>query len=97
MLFIPAYGKYCQPRDLFHILTRGARLQRWAREKTLSFVPPDGKFVLAEYQYALPHGALVGNVPVPLALKPNITVGEFGGALIIFVLSLCRVMRSDDI
>ena len=53
------------------------------REKTLSFVPPDGKFVLAEYQYALPHSALAGNVPVPLALKPNITVGEFGGALTI--------------
>ncbi|KAF9224333.1 clathrin adaptor mu subunit [Gyrodon lividus] len=55
------------------------RLQRWTREKILSFVPPDGKFVLAEYQYGPPQGALVGNVPVPLALKPNITVGEFGG------------------
>lgn len=65
------------------------------REKTLSFVPPDGKFVLAEYQYALPHGALAGNVPVPLALKPNITVGEFGGALTIFMSSFCSGMRFD--
>ncbi|KAF8845613.1 clathrin adaptor mu subunit [Paxillus ammoniavirescens] len=55
------------------------RLQRWTREKVLSFVPPDGKFVLAEYQYNAPQGALGGNVPVPLSLKPNITVGEFGG------------------
>ncbi|KAG6375102.1 Mu homology domain-containing protein [Boletus reticuloceps] len=62
----------------FHPCVRQV-LQRWMREKTLSFVPPDGKFVLMEYQYALPHAALAGNVPVPLALKPNITVGEFGG------------------
>lgn len=55
------------------------RLQRWTRERTLSFVPPDGKFVLAEYQYAVPHSALAGNVPVPLSLKPNIIVSEFGG------------------
>lgn len=27
------------------------RLQRWARDKTLSFIPPDGKFILAEYRY----------------------------------------------
>lgn len=62
------------------------------REKMLSFVPPDGKFVLAEYQYALPHGALAGNVPVPLALKPNITVGEFGGALTAFMSSFRKAV-----
>lgn len=28
------------------------RLQRWTREKSMSFVPPDGHFVLAEYRYA---------------------------------------------
>ncbi|KAG9317151.1 Mu homology domain-containing protein [Chiua virens] len=63
----------------FHSCVRQVWLQRWTREKTLSFVPPDGKSVLAEYQYATPHSALSGTVPVPLALKPNITVGEFGG------------------
>ncbi|KAH7888072.1 clathrin adaptor mu subunit [Phlebopus sp. FC_14] len=56
------------------------RLQRWTREKTLSFVPPDGKFILVEYQFKPPQGALASNVPVPVALKPNITVGEFGGS-----------------
>ncbi|TFK43309.1 Mu homology domain-containing protein [Crucibulum laeve] len=28
------------------------RLQRWTRDKALSFVPPDGRFVLAEYRYS---------------------------------------------
>jgi len=28
------------------------RLQRWTQNKTFSFVPPDGKFILAEYRYA---------------------------------------------
>ncbi|KAJ3524048.1 hypothetical protein NMY22_g11176 [Coprinellus aureogranulatus] len=28
------------------------RLQRWTREKSMSFVPPDGHFTLAEYRYA---------------------------------------------
>lgn len=27
-------------------------LQRWTRDKTLSFVPPDGRFTLGEYRYA---------------------------------------------
>ncbi|KIJ70417.1 hypothetical protein HYDPIDRAFT_79040 [Hydnomerulius pinastri MD-312] len=68
------------------------RLQRWTREKTMSFVPPDGKFMLAEYQFGPPQGALVGNVPIPAALKPNITVGEFGGEC-----SFCLISRSMKI
>ncbi|KAF9452005.1 clathrin adaptor, mu subunit [Macrolepiota fuliginosa MF-IS2] len=28
------------------------RLQRWARDKSLSFIPPDGRFILAEYRFA---------------------------------------------
>lgn len=28
------------------------RLQRWVRDKSLSFIPPDGRFVLAEYRFA---------------------------------------------
>ncbi|KAF8227969.1 clathrin adaptor, mu subunit [Tricholoma matsutake] len=40
-----------------HVLTDCAfhpcvRLQRWTRDKTLSFVPPDGRFTLGEYRYA---------------------------------------------
>lgn len=54
-------------------------LQRWKRDKTLSFIPPDGKFVLGEYQYASPQSTVVSNLPMPVTLKPNITVGESGG------------------
>ncbi|KAH7916717.1 clathrin adaptor mu subunit [Hygrophoropsis aurantiaca] len=56
------------------------RLQRWTRDKALSFVPPDGRFVLAEYQYT-GQSAVVSNVPVPLALKTSIDIGEFGGTI----------------
>jgi len=28
------------------------RLQRWSRDKIFSFVPPDGRFILAEYRYS---------------------------------------------
>ncbi|KAM6495683.1 Mu homology domain containing protein [Amanita muscaria] len=35
------------------------RLQRWNRDKVLSFIPPDGRFVLAEYRY-LPPAASTG-------------------------------------
>lgn len=55
------------------------RLQRWKRERILSFIPPDGKFVLEEYQYAPPQKAVVNNLPIPVSLKPNITIGELGG------------------
>ncbi|KAF8165113.1 Mu homology domain-containing protein [Crassisporium funariophilum] len=61
------------------------RLQRWTRDKTFSFVPPDGKFILAEYRYspnnsassvarlAAPSApaASLGkdNVPIPFVVK----------------------------
>ena len=33
------------------VFIRISRLQRWTREKSMSFVPPDGHFVLSEYRY----------------------------------------------
>jgi len=50
--------------------------------------------VLAEYQYAPLQGALINSVPVPLALKPIITVGEFGGSFTVTFSS--RTMRIMD-
>ncbi|KDR83498.1 hypothetical protein GALMADRAFT_261870 [Galerina marginata CBS 339.88] len=61
------------------------RLNRWSRDKTFSFVPPDGKFILAEYRYSptassSSAGRLAGtsappvtrdNVPIPFVLKTN--------------------------
>jgi len=55
------------------------RLQRWTRDNALSFVPPEGRFILADYQYKPPQGALISNVPLPLSLKANVDMGEFGG------------------
>jgi AP-3 complex subunit mu len=54
------------------------RLPRWARDRSLSFVPPDGRFVLAEYTYAPPGGAPVA---VPLALKPVVHLHDTGGTI----------------
>lgn len=45
------------------------RLARWSSQKSMSFVPPDGKFVLAEY-------SLAQAPPVPIALKVISTPGK---------------------
>jgi AP-3 complex subunit mu len=61
------------------------RLNRWTRGKTLSFVPPDGKFTLAEYRYSPTASTLASiavtkdNVPVPFALKTLFDVESQGG------------------
>ena len=71
-------------------LLRSARLQRWKRDKALSFVPPDGKFTLMEYRYVPPTSrslsAPSAQVPVPFTLKPAVTIEEDGG-------TPCRVHR----
>jgi AP-3 complex subunit mu len=78
-----------------HVLTDCAfhpcvRLQRWTRDKSLSFVPPDGHFILLDYRYAPSGSAVIGTstpglrgelVPVPIVLKTSIEINEFGGAL----------------
>jgi len=61
------------------------RLQRWKRDNALSFVPPDGKFTLMEYQYLPPTSRSLSapstQVPVPLIVKPTVTIEEDGGML----------------
>ncbi|KAF8639651.1 hypothetical protein AX17_000916 [Amanita inopinata Kibby_2008] len=68
------------------------RLQRWNRDKALSFIPPDGRFILAEYRYLPPAAVLPASmstdtsalakdvVPIPLSLKPVIELEENGGS-----------------
>ncbi|KAL4075691.1 clathrin adaptor mu subunit [Scleroderma citrinum] len=74
------------------------RLQRWKRDKTLSFIPPDGKFVLAEYQYVSPQSTVVSNLPMPVTLKPNIAVGESGGNFVVtFTSRMMKVMENVKI
>ncbi|GLB33446.1 putative adaptor complexes medium subunit family protein [Lyophyllum shimeji] len=52
------------------------RLKRWKESKVLSFVPPDGRFVLAEYRYAPGSTAAAArfvNTPAPTAPPLNLT------------------------
>jgi len=67
-----------------HVLTDCAfhscvRLQRWTRDKSLSFIPPDGRFTLAQYRYAPntspsarfvgPQNTLTADIPVTNVAK----------------------------
>ncbi|KXN86313.1 AP-3 complex subunit mu-1 [Leucoagaricus sp. SymC.cos] len=60
------------------------RVQRWTRDKSLSFIPPDGRFILAEYRFlpaaSAPTARFVSSgsqavsssrdtVPIPFAIK----------------------------
>ncbi|KAF8914140.1 clathrin adaptor mu subunit [Gymnopilus junonius] len=82
------------------------RLSRWSRDKTFSFVPPDGKFILAEYKYspnappvstiAAPPAAMY-NVPIPFVLKTNFDLQDYNGAVFrchINVSSQCRPLEN---
>ncbi|KAJ7179515.1 Mu homology domain-containing protein [Mycena filopes] len=82
-----------------HVITDCAfhpcvRLQRWKRDSSLSFVPPDGHFTLAEYRFTpsasstsarfMSVAAPVAlsakeNVPIPFLLKPTVELNESGG------------------
>ncbi|KIJ56590.1 hypothetical protein M422DRAFT_148680 [Sphaerobolus stellatus SS14] len=56
------------------------RLQRWSRDKMLSFVPPDRYFTLMEYRF-VPTGGIAAAQPIaiPLTLKPAVTIKDNGG------------------
>ncbi|THU78790.1 clathrin adaptor mu subunit [Dendrothele bispora CBS 962.96] len=69
------------------------RLQRWSRDKALSFVPPDGRFTLFDYRYS-PGAALQNsnnptrdNIAIPLAIKTNIVLEENGVSFDVTLLS----------
>lgn len=48
------------------------RYNRWERDTVLSFIPPDGKFKLLEYEAP-------GLAQVPLALRARVTTDAAGG------------------
>ncbi|KAF8803739.1 clathrin adaptor, mu subunit [Phlegmacium glaucopus] len=72
------------------------RLQRWSRDKIFSFVPPDGKFILAEYRYSpntssssataaasstsVTTSIAKDNVPVPFGLKTTFDLQEYNAS-----------------
>lgn len=49
------------------------RYSKWEKDGVLSFIPPDGKFRLLEYQVA-------GSSQVPISLRPRVKVEDYGGA-----------------
>jgi hypothetical protein len=59
-------------------------LARWTRDKSLSFVPPDGRFTLFDYRFSPTATATTpagkDNIPIPFVVKPHIDLGDFGGA-----------------
>ena len=56
-------------------------LQRWARDKVLSFVPPDGKFKLMDYRFAPATASAVSQAAVPFILRTSVVVDEHGGSI----------------
>ena len=69
-------------------------LHRWAQSRSLSFVPPDGKFILAEYRYAPNASSLSStsavlandaraNVPIPFAMKAEHEIDDNSGTFCI--------------
>lgn len=67
------------------------RLQKWIRDRSLSFVPPDGRFTLMEYRFAPSGSGVVGNnirqIPVPFSLSPHVVLSDNGGTLDLTVTS----------
>jgi len=54
------------------------RLKRFDQERVVSFIPPDGEFVLMKYFSR-------GNVMLPLYVKPQILIGETSGTVHVMV------------
>ena len=50
------------------------RYNRWERDQVLSFIPPDGRFQLLDYQTAVPP-----NQKPPLHVKAAMSTDEYGG------------------
>ncbi|KAG1766217.1 hypothetical protein EV702DRAFT_1257114 [Suillus placidus] len=70
---------------------------KWIRDNALSFVPSEGRFILADYQYRPPQSALISNVPIPLSLKANMDMGEFGTFALTLTLRLIKVMENLEL
>ncbi|KAF5322424.1 hypothetical protein D9619_001063 [Psilocybe cf. subviscida] len=79
------------------------RLNRWTRGKTLSFVPPDGKFTLAEYRYSpaasTSTSTAVGKdtVPIPFTVKTLFDIEAQGGSFDVTLTSRLNTRNLENI
>jgi AP-3 complex subunit mu len=62
--------------------------QRWQQGRVVSFVPPDGTFVLQKYRVS-------AHVPMPIYCKPQINFNDAGGRIFIMVGSKTASRRLD--
>ncbi|KIM33439.1 hypothetical protein M408DRAFT_61322 [Serendipita vermifera MAFF 305830] len=58
---------------LFHPCVR---LPRWTKDKTISFVPPDGRFVLMEYRLGSTGSAVASVATIPFSMKSSVELLE---------------------
>ncbi|EPQ59498.1 clathrin adaptor, mu subunit [Gloeophyllum trabeum ATCC 11539] len=76
------------------------RLPRWSRDKALSFVPPDGPFILMEYRFSPSSSNSsslgVNQVPVPVMLKPSVVINENGGTIDLTAISRLSTRAIED-
>jgi AP-3 complex subunit mu len=68
------------------------RIPKWLKDRTLSFVPPDGRFNLMSYRYDTDQGAdsTKTNVQLPLSFKHNYLRSEDSVTLEFFITSRMR-------
>ena len=72
-------------------------LQRWTRDKVLSFVPPDGKFKLMEYRYSPTTASAIAQSAVPIVLRPAVTLDARGGGLELTLFSRLTTRTMENV
>jgi len=88
--FTHVFGEYLPYKKFLLPYNQWTRLQRWAHNRTLSFIPPDGKFVLVEYRYSPTSSSSTTspqsltnvaqeNVPIPFAVKSEYDIEDNSG------------------
>ncbi|KAI9637856.1 adaptor complex subunit medium chain 3 [Dioszegia hungarica] len=69
------------------------RYNRWERDHVLSFIPPDGKFRLLEYQT----DTSIGRAQLPLQLKASMSIEDYGGKFSLTLTSRTNARPIEDI
>ncbi|KAE8541076.1 hypothetical protein D1P53_002430 [Cryptococcus gattii VGV] len=69
------------------------RYSRWMKDGVLSFIPPDGKFRLLEYESVSDSA----RAPVPIQLKAGLTIEDYGGRFTLTLSSRLNTRPLEDI
>jgi AP-3 complex subunit mu len=71
-------------------------LQRWTRDKSLSFVPPDGRFTLAEYRYTPNTSATARLTGPPTMPAPTVPVANIVKDVVALPFTLKTSIELED-